>query len=353
MSNKRPQENSVHAQASKRDPQQGFSLVELMVGIVVAMAAVVVVMQVFQVSEGSRRTAAGGDDAQTTGAIALTQLQRDLRQAGQGLSNMNLMGCNLQLTAANTLNNAAGLTINHPDIPAGDDDTDTLMIAYGTGNGSPEGDRINTQPGGNVYAMSVAQAFALNDWVIASPSPRAVPCALNLDRVAAAPVPPNVTVSNGFAGVSNGALYNLGQAPVFTAYAVRAGRLTACNFRAQDCRSADAANWTPVADGVVSLRAQYGRDATVPMVDGVVDTYDQTTPANACGWAAVMAVRLVLVARSGQLEKADVDAPAPTWVGAATAPIVLRGNWARYRYKTFETTVPLRNVAWQGVPAGC
>ena len=28
----------------------------------------------------------------------------------------------------------------------------------------------------------------------------------------------------------------------------------------------------------------------------------------------------VLVARSGQLEKADVDAPAPTWVGAATAP---------------------------------
>ena len=37
----------------------GFSLVELMVGIVVAMVAVIVIMQVFRMTEGHRRSTTG------------------------------------------------------------------------------------------------------------------------------------------------------------------------------------------------------------------------------------------------------------------------------------------------------
>ena len=43
---------------------QGFSLVELMVGLVVGMIGVVIMMQIFSVSEGYKRTTTGGDDAQ-------------------------------------------------------------------------------------------------------------------------------------------------------------------------------------------------------------------------------------------------------------------------------------------------
>jgi len=69
------------SQASRAD---GFSLVELMVGMVIGMIAIIVVMQVFSLSEGSKRTTTGGDDAQMSGAVALTMLQRDIRQAGYG-----------------------------------------------------------------------------------------------------------------------------------------------------------------------------------------------------------------------------------------------------------------------------
>lgn len=342
----------MNPQESPCRDQRGFSLIELMVGIVLAMAAVIVVMQVFRLSEGNRRTTGGGDDAQTVGAIALTVLQRDLRQAGQGLANTNLLGCALTVATGRTLNDLAPLTINHANIPAGDANTDTLMIAYGSGLGSPEGDIINAQPGANVYSVAHASAFALEDVVVATPSTRQTPCNLRLATLTLAPDAPNVTVSAGTVGVANGVLYNLGRAPSLRAYAVRGGRLTACDFRSQDCTSANGANWSEIADGVVSLRAEYGIDNSAPL-DAVVDSYSRTSPTTACTWLGVMAVRLVLVTRSGQIEKTEVTPQALSWAAGASAPIAFTGDWKRYRYKTFETTVPLRNVAWQGVPFGC
>ena len=342
----------AHAQPVRRP--RGFSLIELMVGIVVAMAAVIVVMQVFKVSEGTRRTTTGGDDAQTVGAISLTTLQRDLRQAGQGLSNINVLGCSLVLPSGRTVQNLAPLTINSTQIPAGDANTDTLLIAYGSGLGSPDGDRINVQPGGNVYSVATPTAFALGDFLVAAPQTRASPCALNLSAVTVIGAP-NVTVGAGTVGVANGTLYNWGRTPTIVAYAVRSGRLRACNFQTQDCTSAAAANWAEVADGVVSLRALYGIDPATPLAGVLTDSnYSQTTPSTACGWARVMAMKLVVVTRSGQpRDAADAAASAPTWSAGGTAPITLSGSWQNYRYKTFETTVPLRNLSWQGVLQGC
>src|SRR5712691_10011392 len=126
----------------------GFSLVELMVGLVIGMIAIIVVMQVFALSEGSKRTTTGGDDAQTSGAIALTSLLRDARQAGYGITDFTMIGCNMTppAPATWTIPAMAPVTINHPSIPAGDANTDTVMVAYGNSSGSPEGDKVITQP---------------------------------------------------------------------------------------------------------------------------------------------------------------------------------------------------------------
>lgn len=326
--------------------RRGFSLVELLVGIVVAMAAVIVVMQVFKVSEGQRRAASGGDDAQTTGAIALSLLQRDLRQAGQGFSNPALLDCQLRLGNSRSITHLAPVTINPAGIPAGDSNTDVVLVAYGTGQGSPEGSLINSQPGAATYAVTAPQAFVANDYVVATPQNRAAPCALDLTTVAGAPAGTNVAVALGMTNAPNGALFTFGATPRFVAYAVRSGRLTTCDFLTQDCTSSDAANWSEVGDGIVSLRAEYARDTSASR-DAIPDVYDQTTPSSWCGWSRVVATRVVLVARSRQPEKEDVAASAPSWSGAAS--IVIGGDgWKRYRYKTYETTVPLRNMP----PAG-
>jgi type IV pilus assembly protein PilW len=87
----------------------------------------------------------------------------------------------------------------------------------------------------------------------------------------------------------------------------------------------DVVTWTPqgignaeqLNSGIVLLKALYGRDSNG---DGVVDTYDTTAPVTNADWQKLLAVRVVMVARSGQREKDEVTAAEPTWdVGANVA----------------------------------
>ena len=48
----------------------------------------------------------------------------------------------------------------------------------------------------------------------------------------------------------------------------------------------------------------------------------------------------------------NTTATAPTWAGSreGTSPAInltADANWQCYRYKTFETVVPLRNMLWR------
>lgn len=334
---KTPHLSSLHS--------RGVSLVELMVGIVVAMAAVLVVTQVFRVSEGQRRGTTGIDDAQTSGAIALSMMQRELRQAGQGLMSPRLLLCQLDLGNGGSVGALAPFTINPTGI-TGDTGTDVLMVAYGSGLGSPEGGLIGMQPGPATYAVPGSLAYRAGDRVIVTPQNRDTSCALAMTRVKGTPTGSTVDVVTGLAGASNGVLFNLGAEPRFLVYAVRDSRLMVCEMTVQSCTSVAAENWTEIAENIVSLRAEYALDTSAPR-DGFVDSYspDTTALSTPCAWSRVVGLRLAVVARGRQPEKSNVTASAPTWSGSALSPISPpRSDWQRYRYRTFETTVPLRNA---------
>jgi type IV pilus assembly protein PilW len=55
----------------QRQAASGFSLIEILVGLLIGMLSVIVIMQVFGVFEGNKRTTTGGDDAQINGTVAL------------------------------------------------------------------------------------------------------------------------------------------------------------------------------------------------------------------------------------------------------------------------------------------
>jgi len=334
-----------------RSRPHGLSLIEILVGIVIGMLAIIIAMQVLRVAEGQRRTTSGGADAQTTGAIALTLLQQDIQQAGNGFMDQNILGCNVQLDNGQTITNFGHITINHPMIPAGDAGSETLLVAYGEPSGIHLGNRIVGHPQPNQYATETTQGFRLNEWVIAAPETRPVNCALFFTRVTNNPdsstVPVNVQA--GIANANLGFLFNLGMNPVVRAYAIREGQLKSCDFRASDCSTVSTETWPAVGEGIVAMRALYAKDTSTPP-DGVPDLVDQTMPTTADEWRAVRGIRVALVARSGQLEKEDVTdvsggAAAPTWSAAASAPISIPGSdWKRFRYRSFEATIHLPNV---------
>jgi type IV pilus assembly protein PilW len=375
-----------------------------MVGMVIAMLGILVMMQVSTVSESQKRTTTGGDDAQNNGAIALYGLQREIRQAGWGATNLRVIGCDVLIRAGVTIPNMAPFTINHPSIPAGDPNTDTLLVISGSTNGSPEGDGITGQSAATTYAVQTPTSFVAGDLVIAVPKDRKSPCSgadtLILDRVVSS-ASPNVTVTTGVAGLTVPAalgiykypgLFNMGQAVKASAYRILNHNLTLCDYMVNDCSAVaskdDATVWVPISTNIVSLRAQYGKDtAAAGSMDGTLDAngWDQATPSavasSMCGWLRTSAVRLALVTRSGQYEKdivTDTITPStsgligkPSWMGevatggstgtGAAAPINLvmkpdntsDPDWQHYRYRVFQTVVPLRNISWLGVTTGC
>lgn len=330
-----------------------------MVALAIGLFGSIIMMQVFSLSEQNKRTTTSGGDAMNEGVMALYAIQRDVRMGGYGVADTRLLGCDVLLRSGVTLNALAPVTINHASITGQDANTDTLLVVYGNTNGMPQGDAVKA-----ANVVQTPYSFAANDWVIES---KTTACGLTLDQITAVTVVGStgtLTLRTGASMTDGSTLFNLGQNLKVVAYAVRNGNMTMCDYTINNCGNAadnnSATVWVPIADNIVSLRAQYGRDTTTPM-DGIVDTYDQTSPATACDWARASAIRLALVARSTQPSD-SATSTAPVWDGSflsngttVAAPITLSGNtsWQNYRYKVFQTVVPVRNVSWMGVVSTC
>lgn len=84
-------------------PQRGFTIVELMVGIVIALIASIVIFQVFAVSESYKRSTTGGSDALQSGGLSAYTLSRLIAAGGAGFASMpDAVGCPLGVFRGNT-----------------------------------------------------------------------------------------------------------------------------------------------------------------------------------------------------------------------------------------------------------
>jgi len=357
---------------------RGVTLIELMVGMLIGLLAVLVISQVMLVSEGQKRTTTGGADAQVNGALALYTIQRDIQTAGYGFtSSPNIIGCPIsaRYNGAAPAGFAATLApvfiTPEASRPAGSVGDSIRMLASSKTSYSvptrviPPGIVVN----GTTVPVTASLGFAQGDmalvaadavqpcWVFqvtAAPASMAVPRADNAATWNTAGTP---TQAYGDGSV----LVNLGNL-VDNRYEI--------NNRVLQLSSFDAGNPSTritrdIQSDIVNLRAFYGRDTTATP-DGIIDVYDATTPTNNAGWLRVQSVRLIVVSRSGQYEK-DIVTPAnPSWDVGATPPTTgattcggsqcltidvgagVAGDVEakHYRYKIFETIVPLRNMLW-------
>ena len=188
------------------------------------------------------------------------------------------------------------------------------------------------------------------------------------DYVNTANQPVNATATYNKAGGSgvgysaNALLFTLGRSPSVVTYQIGNDKLQSSTLIPYL-----AAPTADIGDGIVQLKALYGKDTNPdPLVDTLV--WDTTLPGNATQWLQLRAVRIALLARSAKFEKTAVTAdcvwptapnppyPAPNspyWSGGCFAMTNLTGggsatenDWHRYRYRVYETVVPLRNMIW-------
>ncbi|HAC90547.1 MAG TPA: hypothetical protein DCF63_07915, partial [Planctomycetaceae bacterium] len=128
---------------------KGFSLVEIMVGMTVGLIGMVVIFQVFSVSEANKRSTTSGGDAMQNGALALYNIERDVRMAGFGFNDPDFIGCNVD---AHDNGRDFNFTLAPLIIVQGaveNKDPDTISVMYGNSGDVMVGYELITIAGPN------------------------------------------------------------------------------------------------------------------------------------------------------------------------------------------------------------
>lgn len=349
--------------------QTGFGLVELMVATMLGLIVTLAVTQVFLGFELQKKTTSGGANAQTNGTVALYLMSRDLQMAGYGLMpasdsglecnpSPNIDGIDLSPLVITDGGNAAGAS-------------DTVAIRFGD---SPTGGVFLSS---SIDALHPTKASVENNFGCkvgdAALLVKGSVCALT--RVAAVTLPTAVeqslTLSDNASGMSGGValaclgnwqqrVYDVG-GEIVNGEEVDDGEL--------DVNGGLRSDGAVVVNDIVNLQAQYGVSASANS-NQITQWVDATG-----GWAApsvanrnrIKAIRIAVVARSGNLEQENVtescsstEDAAPTglcsWDATSAAPSVASPapvidlsnypNWQRYRYRVYDTIIPLRNPIW-------
>lgn len=348
-----------------RSNQSGFSLVEILVGLVIGLLVTLVIMQVFAVFEGDKRSTTGSADAQTNGSIALYNLQRDVQVAGFGLP--VYMENNNPLLCTDVANLSPIIIAN--GAAAGDSDTITVHHGSSSSGGAPVSIGLITQiPTGqfpNAIRVGVDNNMGCQVDDIALIVKGAVcqttrvigPTDIRLVPVPSTPPDLNtriVELEDGTGVTLTASLSCMGGGLGTSIYRVNNNQLEL--------------NGTPNVAEIVNMQAQYG----------VSDTRTNnriTSWVNASGatWGSAMtvadrnrikAIRVAIVARNGLLEKDIVTETCKTNKGTVnkgpcawddtnvtgdSAPMIdLSGNadWQHYRYRVYETIIPIRSMIW-------
>lgn len=390
-------------------PSSGFGLVEIMVAIVISLLASLAIYQTFNTSEGFRRSTLGNGNAQSSGGIAIMQIQKELERAGYGIGSNRALNCNVVSQNPNYTNFPL-VPVRITSAAGGSSDQIELMYSTSAAAGMPamfgEG-TTHTNNDDQFVNILLASQYRANDLVVVWPDPGKQPqanCPLFqvtcTNATCSGTGTPAATPGKDFLlrhtanALWNGTalnqpfptslpmnttrLFNFG-AMVRRTYCVYlegnpnqcigASDTTDGSLISMDVpkdRAIDQNSWTSTTENVIQLRAEYGFDTNT---DGdnipnnvSANGWSRTTPTNLLGWQQLIAIRYGVLVRSNYPEKPDragncsttASTAKFTWAGGVfTTPTNAQPsntNWQCYRYTVHETVVPLRNQMFANQP---
>jgi type IV pilus assembly protein PilW len=339
---------------------RGIGLTELLVGLAIGLVAITVILRVFAGAESLKRNTTGVAEAQQVGTVTTHLLATDLASAGNGLA----AAASELATCPDTGDIRTSLRPIPVLILAGatTDTPDAIVVNYAaaTALAGPAALAADASPGAPLRVRSPL-GFAAGDRV----------AAISLGGICAtatvtsvSPPDPEGVVDVAHSGLADAfprsaVLLDLGPRGRMqrVRYDVVDGTL-----RSLDLLTPDAAP-NPLASNIVTLKAQYGVDLDG---DGYLDTWvaADRAPWNAASLlaapaaaiAAIKAVRIGLIVKSDAWDRDQArrfdwvlfdcgDADKSRCAGRLEGSLP-----ARWRYRTFETAVPLRNPIWNARP---
>jgi type IV pilus assembly protein PilW len=386
----------------------GFGLVEVMVGLVIGMIAVLVIYQVYNVAEGFKRNTTAAGEAQIAGLFSSFIVGMEVANGGASMavSAADLASC---LDTGNIATSFRPIPVLITDGGAAST-PDSFVVTYSVATTLSTPSMFNFDTTANAdYQVQSPGGFHVGDLIVAIASPGAVgsECASSVVTAITVPdlrVPPplindtptnvaNVTIQHSASG-STAALRGDGRPGLSTLFnmgpcaKVQKVRYDVLNgvLRSTPLLDSSGANCgkpadplvpNPLASNIVNMKVEYGIDSDLDPL-GLLDTWVQATAGG--GWDPatllpapitqinqIKAIRIGIIVQSEQFDKdlanftgGDYAAGAYNWVlfdcanaNKALCPGRLTGSIAasasppgNWRFRKYETVIPLRNEIW-------
>lgn len=351
-----------------------------MVGILVSLICTLAIMAAFAGYEGHKRTTTSANDAQENGSFALYDLERQVRTAGSGIvqgNNYSVWGCPITAytSSAKVLPASSALpapfatwpvkTLAMPVLAsyggtAGQPD----MLAVISGNPAYQVFKVAVTSTPSVTSVVVGNGYGIqaNDYLLGIlPGGNC-----SLAQVSSITTYTNialVTANSPTTGLNTAVnVFDMGAQPLLTLFGVNTTSNTLVSYDLlQRPAGKNAPSVLPLADGIITMKVLYGVHTGVGGSSEPADQVDQwvqptgtwslatltasTSAANAAV-SNIKAVRIAIVAQSRLPERSTdyVGKPSLTlFTDQPTASQYVVPLQTQYRYKVYDTTIPVRN----------
>lgn len=395
-----------HLPSSRAAAARGFSLIELMVSVVIALIVIVAMTTVSARFESSKRQDTTTSDMSTNSGYLAYDFDRQVRSAGSGFTAVNraeTFGCALYATkgGAQILPSPAAFPAPFSTVAttvrmipvlafggAGNGGSDVLQVMTGTGGIGETASQVRQN---SVQATSLRLTTTVgirgDDLLLVTETNR--PCMLAQVAAAYAGGPSQqVDLAGSYYASSIGVQSLLDRSTSATANASVLGNAANGNSPKLILLGVNSSNQlvrydllrftngsseapVPLTDGVVDMRVRYGVDTTTPGPDGIVDAWVEPT-GGTYGSAAlndgsataqqtmarILAVKVSMILRSElreSLNGQDVNVAPATLAMFPSLPAAQQVAYTvtdrTRRHRVLEFTIPLRNaIASSGRP---
>ena len=340
---------------------RGLSIVEVMVGLVVALLVSLTAVNSAISFTAAQRQGVGAVGSALNSAAVLSALKDDVAVAGLGFFGDSTYLCNTLNFSANSTVVANGTAFSPLQVnrtAAGD----TIDTVFGTRVESGANVRLRAASNGTSSVLESYLPVAVGEAVLLAPAvpDNARPCMVRT----VTQVVPSTAVSPQQLAFDATGLHNVvvfATNPGFTDES-RITQLGALNWSRYRVVGGNLVLERPlqntqaiIARNVISFRMQYGvsasagNDTLQAWVDPAVGPLGDFSSLNATNLPQVRAVRIGLIVRSPQPEKRDA---AGNCVATVTKPALWgatpenlgNADWACWRYRTSSAVVPMRNL---------
>ena len=366
--------------------QKGVSVIETMVGLALGILVTLVITQVWALFESQKQRSISSTAAQSSGLLAMTELEQDIRSAGAGLNNALAFACtNVYSYSQNgsvivspmpAYAGSLGLVpVQITDGGNGINSSDTLIVKRGSDFLGSIATTISTTMPSSSSELNVSSTagFFTDDVVIAVDSSSGVCTVMKLTQVQAAASKLQHNPGGSATNNPSNAFQNTAAWPSYPsgAQVFKIGELLSHVYTVNGKKELSLVDYTnafttitsQLASDIVSIKAQYG----------VANSGSQNVSAwvkadAASGWNVlnadkvmrIKAIRLVVVSRSTKKEATNVSFPCTNSTGTVlnangpcawsdSEPLInlsADADWQKYRYRVYQTIIPIRNIIW-------